>query len=89
MSSSTLTAFWIEGPDPRGPLGYGVTAFSLTDAFEIVVRAGYQLPDDKSTLRVRAEITPLELEHPYVREHMGPIVVRGLWYPFRVVGVGA
>lgn len=89
MSSSTLTAFWIEGPDPRAPLGYGVTAFSLTDAFEIVARAGYQLPDDKSTLRVRAEITPSELEHPYVREHMGPIVVRGLWYPFRVVGVGA
>lgn len=89
MSSPTLTAFWIEGPDPRGPLGYGVTAFSLTDAFEIVARAGYLLPDDKGTLLVRADITPADLEHPYVREHMGPIVVRGLWYPFRGIGIGA
>jgi hypothetical protein len=89
MSDSTLTAFWIEGPDPRGPLGYGVTAFSITDAFEIVARAGYRLPDDKGTLRVRADINPAELEHRFVREHMGPIVVRGLWYPFRDVGLGA
>lgn len=89
MSRSILKAFWIEGHDQRGPLGFGVTAFSLMDAFEIVARAGYQLPDDKSTLRVRADIKPADLEYHLVREHMGPIVVRGLWYPFRDVGFGA
>lgn len=89
MSHSILTAFWIEGPDQSGPLGYGVTAFSLTDAFEIVARAGYQLPDDKSTVRFRADIKVADLEHRFVREHMGPIVVRGLWYPFSDVGLGA
>ncbi|HET6880169.1 MAG TPA: hypothetical protein VFI31_08445 [Pirellulales bacterium] len=89
MSSFTLTAFWIEGPGPKGPLGYGVTAFSLMDAFEIVARAGYQLRDDKSTLRVWANIKRADLEHGFVREHMGPIVVRGLWYPFIAVGFGA
>ncbi len=89
MSDSALTPFWIEGPDPRGPLGYGVTAFSLTDALEIVRRAGYQLPADAATLRVREGVRPADIEHAYVREHMGPIVVRGLWYPFLDVGVGA
>ena len=89
MRESTLTAFWIDGPDPSGPLGYGVTAFSITDAVEIVQRAGYRLPDDKGSLRVRADIKAAEIEHDYVREHMGPIVVRGLWYPFIDVGVGA
>ena len=89
MAESALTAFWIEGPDPRGPLGYGVTAFSITDAFEIVSRAGYRLPKDKSTLRVQANIKPEDLEHRFVREHMGPMVVRGLWYPFMDVGFGA
>ena len=89
MSESTLTAFWIEGPDPRGPLGYGITAFSLTDAFEIVARAGYRLPDDKSTLHIRADIKLADIEHRFVRDHIGPIVVRGLWYPFIDVGVGA
>jgi hypothetical protein len=88
MSDSMLTAFWIAGPDPKGPLGYGVTAFSLTDALEIVRRAGYQLPTDTSTLRVREGIKPIDIEHHHVREHMGPIVVRGLWYPFIDVGVG-
>jgi hypothetical protein len=88
MSESSLTAFWIEGPNPRGPLGYGVTAFSITDAFEIVARAGYQLPNDKSTLRVQEDVKPADLDR-YVREHMGPIVVRGLWYPFIEVGFGA
>jgi len=89
MSDSSLIAFWIEGPDPRGPLGYGVTAFSSTDALEIVHRAGYRLPDDTSTLRVRAGIKPQEIEHQFVLERMGPIVVRGLWYPFTEVGLGA
>jgi len=88
MSDSALTAFWIEGPDPRGPLGYGVTAFSLADALEIVRRAGYQLPTDPSTLRVREGIRPADIEHRHVREHMGPSVIRGLWYPFIDVGVG-
>lgn len=89
MSEFTLTPFWIDGPAPRGLLGCGVTAFSLTDALEIVRRAGYGLPDDTSTLRVRVDIKPADIEHSYVREHMGPIAVRGLWYPFIDVGVGA
>jgi len=89
MAESALTAFWIEGPDPKGPLGYGVTGFSVADAMEIVRRAGYRLPDDTSTLRVREGVRPSDIEHRYVREHMGPIVVRGLWYPFIDVGIGA
>jgi hypothetical protein len=89
MSDSALTAFWIEGPDPSGPLGYGVTAFSITDAFEIIARAGYCLPDDKSALRVQRDIKPADLDQRHVRENMGPIVVRGLWYPFIGIGVGA
>ncbi len=89
MSDSTLIPFWIEGPDPKGPVGYGVTAFSITDAFEIIERAGFRLPDDKSTLRVRANVKPADIEYSFVRQHMGPIVVRGLWCPFRDVGFGA
>ena len=89
MSDSALTTFWVEGPNPRGPLGYGVTAFSITDAFEIIERAGYRLPEDKSTLHVRTNITLADIEHNHVREHMGAIVVRGLWYPFIGIGLGA
>jgi hypothetical protein len=89
MSDSLLTAFWIECADPRGPLGYGVTAFSIEDALEIVRRAGYHLSNDMSALRVKAGIRPTEIEYQYVRDHMGPIVVRGLWYSFVGVGHGS
>ena len=82
-----LTAFWIKGPAPRGPHGYGVTALSIADAYEIVQRAGYQLPDDKNKLQVQADVGPADLDR-HVRNHMGPIAVRGLWYPFIDVGHG-
>jgi hypothetical protein len=63
MSGSVLTAFWSHGPDPGGSLGYGVTAFSIADAFEIIQRAGYRLPEDKSTLRIQSNrrLSSLEL----------------------------
>jgi len=89
LDEATLRAFWIEGPDPGGPLGYGVTAFSLTDAFEIIERVGYRLSRDRGDLRVHPDIKPADIVHRYVREHMGPIVVRGLWYPFIEPGAGA
>jgi hypothetical protein len=89
MTESTLTAFWIVGRDPAGPLGFGVTAFSITDALEIVRRAGYRLPDDTSTLQVRSNVKPADIEYPHVCRHMGPIVGRGVWYPFVDVGLGA
>lgn len=37
-------------------------------------------------LRIRSGIKHADIPHEYVRRHMGPVVVRGLWYPF--VGVG-
>jgi hypothetical protein len=86
VSYSILTPFWIKGFDPSGPIGYGVTAFSIADAFEIVSRAGYRLPDDKSTLNIAKDVKPADLHH-HVRDNMGPIVVRGLWYPF--IGIEA
>jgi hypothetical protein len=82
-----LTAFWIVPPDPHGPLGYGVTAFTLADAFSIIRSFGYQLPDDLSTLSIIEGIRVADLDEPHVVRNMGPIVVRGLWYPFVRLGV--
>lgn len=83
-----LAALWIVPPGSHGPLGFGVTAHSLTDALALIRASGYGgfLPEDLGSLRITEGIRVADLEHWYVREHMGPIVVRGLWYPF--VGVG-
>jgi hypothetical protein len=84
-----LTAFWIVPPSQHGPLGFGVTARSLDDALRIIRALGYgeYLPDDPGALRVRAGVTVAELDQPHVVANMGPIVVRGMWYPFVALGV--
>ena len=82
-----LTAFWIVPADPHGPLGYGVTAFTLSEALSIIRSFGYLLPADLSTLRITEGIRVADLDDSHVVRNMGPIVVRGLWYPFVRLGV--
>jgi len=88
MFDTGLTAYWIEPASPHGPLGIGVTAWSIDDALRIAQRMGYgkHLPEDPTQVRFVADLQVLTLA-PYVRRHMGPAVVRGLWYPFTTVGL--
>lgn len=80
MTHSPLTAFWIVPPSQHGPLGLGVTAFSLDDAFAIIHKSGYDwcLPDDLDTLEIHADVTVADLDRRHVVANMGPIVVRGM-----------
>jgi hypothetical protein len=91
LATELLTAFWLVPPGRNGPLGFGVTAHTLDDALSIIGRAGYgdYLAEGVGSLRITEGVTVADLEHAYVRAHMGPIVVRGLWYPFVCVGNGA
>jgi hypothetical protein len=84
-----LTAYWIVPPDPNWTLSFsfGVTAYSLADALAIIRDSGYELPEDIGTLQIREDVRYDDLEPNHVRTNMGPIVVRGLWYPFRRVGL--
>jgi hypothetical protein len=69
-------------------MGFGVTAWSVDDAIKIVRQLGYGmwLPTDLSLVQVTSDVEVQSL-HSHVKQHMGPVVVRGLWYPFRSVGV--
>jgi hypothetical protein len=89
MAVAGLTAYWIVPPSPHGPLGFGVTAWSLADALELIRALGYghYLPDDPSALQVTEGVKVAALDQRHVVPNMGPIVVRGLWYPFVAVGV--
>jgi hypothetical protein len=89
MSDAVLTAFWIESPFPHAPLGFGVTAWSLDDAFGIIRDLDYGrfLPDDLAECRVTERVTVAKLDRTHVVVNMGPIAVRGMWYPFVAVGV--
>jgi hypothetical protein len=89
MAEAGLTAYWIKSPFPHAPLGFGVTAWSLDDALRIIVDLDYgrYLPDDPAGVQVREGITVAELDQPHVAANMGPIAVRGMWYPFVAVGI--
>ena len=89
MAIDGLTPFWIVPPSAHGPLGFGVTAWSLADALSIIRAFDYGrfLPDDLSALTVTEGVTVAELDQPHVVANMGPIAVRGIWYPFVVAGV--
>lgn len=84
-----LTAYWIRSPLPHAPLGFGVTARSLDDALSIILHLGYEryLPSKLSQLEVLEDVAVADLKHAYVLKQMGPIVVRGMWYPFCRIGV--
>lgn len=84
-----LTAFWIVSPSSPGLLGFGVTSRSQDDALRIICALGYgsHLPDDLNDLRVTEGVKVAELDQPHVVAKMGPIDVRGMWYPFVAVGV--
>jgi len=84
-----LTAYWIVSPLRHAPLGFGVTARSLADAIDIIRALDYgrYLPEDLDTLRVTENVRIADLDHSHVVANMGPIVNRGMWYPFVVLGV--
>jgi hypothetical protein len=89
VTAHGLTAYWIVSPLPHAPLGFGVTARSLDDAFDIIRALDYgrYLPDDPAEVRVTAGVTVADLEQRHIVPNMGPIVNRGMWYPFVAVGV--
>jgi len=87
MTDSSLIPFWNHRTRQARPLGFGVTAFSLDDALRIIREFGYNLPDDISQLRITERVRVCRPRPESHRSEYGPIVVRGLWYPFVKIGV--
>lgn len=82
MAEKSLKSYWIEGNDPRGPVGFGVTAYSVMDALEIIDTAGYVLSRDKGRLSYRPVKSVQDVEYAIRRRKCGPIAPRGLWSPW-------
>lgn len=90
MFKNGLRAFWISFPsDPEFPMGFGVTAWSQADAYCLLESNGYTFHLQAKKIRVREDVQFPELDQRHVVPNMGPIVVRGVWYPALNVGFGA
>ena len=74
-----LTRFWFK--TDRG-LGYGVTAKSQADAEDLLKRHGYPLPTER-VIAVTRGVSMSALDKDEVVPNVGPLAVRGVWFPCR------
>ena len=79
--SELLTTFWILPHGAVQTRGFGVTAFSVGDAFRLLREAGYDVPD-KSSVEITPGIRPVDLDPKHITPNCGPAIFRGVWYPF-------
>jgi hypothetical protein len=82
-------AYWFTFPgQPHAPMGMGVTARSLEDAYSLLEERGYTF-HRSGPVEVREHVTADDLRSEYVLRNMGPMVFRGIWYPCLNIGHGA
>jgi hypothetical protein len=76
-----LTRYWFR--TARG-YGYGVTAYSIADAKELLAR-DWPASTRDDILEVVEHIDVRSLDQGHVIPNMGPPSVRGVWFPCRNV----
>ena len=81
MKGSWLSCYWITTGNRWSPLGFGVTAWSVEDAIRLLKAEGFDMPESLEQLQVQENVTFADLDHNHVVPNMGPMVMRGVWYP--------
>ena len=81
IKNPLLDTYWIKSSSMRG-FGFGVTAYSREDAFRLLGEAGYVLQPDDPDLKIIEGIKPSDLDQNHVLPNSGPLILRGVWYPF-------
>ena len=90
MSVPMLTSYWVTFPeDPHLPRGYGVTAWSLDDAYSLLAECGYDSVRRARRVAVQEGVTPHDVDARHVAPNSGPHVIRGVWFPAMNIGFGA
>jgi hypothetical protein len=87
MSGIPLIPFWIQRPGAGFFEAYGVTGYSLSDALRILREFGIELPDDITDFEIIEGVRVADLDQDHIVPNIGPIVVRGIWYPLQKIGV--
>lgn len=75
-----LKTYWIESPRSNIP-GFGVTAFSREDAFQLLDACGHSLSIDDPQISVTEGIRIEDLDQEHIVPNIGSLVFRGVWYP--------
>lgn len=73
-----LRSFWFT---TSSGLGYGATGYDQADAEALLQSFGYPL-EGVRIIRVTPDIKQSDLEQNHVAPNSGPVIVRGVWFPF-------
>jgi hypothetical protein len=86
-----LDTFWFSFPqDPHLPFDIGVTAFSEADARALLQERGVaEWFSEAKEVVIKQGVRIEDLDQSNVRPNVGPLHLRGLWYPCMNVGFGA
>lgn len=76
--TSLLVPFWIEVQNIV-PNKFGVTAYSVDDAFLILEKFGFSINKNHASITKNIKFTELDQNH--VVPNMGLILRRGIWFP--------
>lgn len=88
--SEALKTYWYSFPsDTRLPLGIGVTAYSRSDADELIQQQGITWHQKAKEINVVENVTIADLDQSNIVPNIGPMQFRGVWYPCQNIGYGA
>jgi hypothetical protein len=78
-----LIPFWFSFPEDKDyPIGVGVTAFNVEDAVDLLEEFEFFYHKTAIQIKITENVKWDEIPYaPTVHPKMGPIVVRGIWYP--------
>ena len=81
-----LISFWIRfAGEPELHHSYGVTAYSLDDALELLKEHQLVGQEVESPIGISANVRIEDLDQALV-PNCGPMVFRGVWYPYSDLG---
>ncbi len=78
LSNTNLRRFWFSNP---GSLGYGVTAYSLSEARALAHAAALRLGRTFEAVSVIEDVDIRQLDQNHVVPNMGPPNFHGVWFP--------
>lgn len=67
----------------EGSLGrqYGITAYSIEDAKRLLKQKAFPKEELPRIIRIIESIEFKDLDENHIVPNMGPMIVRGVWYP--------
>jgi len=76
--AASLTRYWFRF---RDSFCYGVTAYSVEDATNLLREAGLELDFDSDLIEIVHDVDIRSLDQQHVVVNIGPPNFRGVWYP--------